>query len=169
MKFRFPTIKTELAVAFAAIFVSTATLFVYVYQARIMQTQQQVAVWPYVEWLPSWGDHGLYVEVSNKGIGPALVKKVTLKLDGKEFNSLSEMFEVLTDSTFQNYGYSTIQGRVIAPGEHMRAFEIWDKATADRIRAALTKRNFEYEICYCSVFNDCWLSNGTQITESNCD
>src|SRR5690606_17168272 len=83
MKFKFPTIKTQVAVAFAAIFVSTATLFVYIYQARIMQTQQQVAVWPYVEWLPSWGDHGLYLEVSNKGIGPALVKKVTIKLDGK--------------------------------------------------------------------------------------
>lgn len=169
MKFRFPAVKTEVAVAFAAIFVSTATLFVYIYQARIMQTQQQVAVWPYVEWLPSWGDHGLYLEVSNKGIGPALVKKVTIRLDGKELQNLSEMFNILTDSTFQEYGYSTIQGRVIAAGEQMRVFEIGDKAIADRIRAELMKRNFEYEICYCSVFNDCWTSMGMEITESTCD
>lgn len=169
MKFKFPIVKTEVAVAFAAIFVSTATLFVYIYQARIMQTQQQVAVWPYVEWLPSWGDHGLYVEVSNKGIGPALVKKVTIKLDGKEVRNLDEMFQLLTDSVFQDFGYSTIQGRVLAAGEKMHAFVISDKAVADRIREVLTKRNFEYEICYCSVFNDCWISNGTQITESTCD
>lgn len=169
MKFKFPTVKTEVAVAFAAIFVSTATLFVYIYQARIMQTQQQVAVWPYVEWLPSWGDHGFYVEVSNKGIGPALVKKVTIKLDGKEMSDLTELFQVLTDSSFQDFGYSTIQGRVLAAGEQMTAFVISDKEIANRIREELTKRNFEYEICYCSVFNDCWVSRGTKITESNCD
>lgn len=169
MKLSLPAIKTELVVAFAAIFVSTASLFVYLYQARIMQIQQHVSVWPYVEWLPSWGDHGLYLEVTNKGIGPALVKKVTIKLDGKEVRNLSELFLHLTDSAFQDFGYSTVQGRVIAAGEQVRAFDIGDKATADRIREELNKRSFEYEICYCSVFNDCWVSRGTQIIESNCD
>jgi hypothetical protein len=94
---------------------------------------------------------------------------VTIKLDGEEMNGLSELFQVLTDSAFQDFGYSTIQGRVLAAGEQMQAFIISDKEIANRIREELTQRNFEYEICYCSVFNDCWVSKGTQITESTCD
>jgi hypothetical protein len=161
-------VKFELVVALAAIFVSTATMFVYIYQTRIMQKQQHVAVWPYVEFLPSFGPHGFYIEITNKGIGPALVKNVAIKLNGKKVSDLSEMFQILTDSAFTEYGYSTVRGRVIAPSEVIRAFEISDLQYAEAIRKKMTEQKFEYEICYCSVFNDCWTSKGTVITESTC-
>lgn len=144
-------------------------MFVYIYQTRIMQKQQHVAVWPYVEFLPSFGPHGYYIEITNKGIGPALVKNVTIKLNGKEVSDLSEMFQILTDSSFTEYGYSTVRGRVIAPSEVIRAFEISDPQYAEAIRKKMAEQKFEYEICYCSVFNECWTSRGTVITESTCN
>ena len=168
MKSKRPRIKTQLIVAYAAIFISLATLFVYIYQARIMQEQQHAAVWPYLEWLPSWGDHGYLIQVENKGVGPALVKNVSIKLDGKEVENMDQMFSILMDSAFTDYGYSTVKGRVIAPGEVVMALII-DKAIANGIREKLKEHKFQYEICYCSVFNDCWVSSGTTITESSCN
>lgn len=161
--------KTELVVALSAIFVSTATMFVYIYQTRIMQTQQHVAVWPYIEFLPSYGPQGFYLEITNKGIGPAIVKKVTVKLDGKEFSDLPEIFNQLTDSTFNDYAYSTVMGRVIAANEVIRPFEIQNPEHAKAIREKMIQRKFEYEICYCSVFNECWVSRGISVEESDCN
>ena len=67
--FRF---STEMVVSLCVIFVSIATLMVYVYQARIMQSQLHASVWPYVEWGTS-NYQKFEIIVQNKGIGPALV------------------------------------------------------------------------------------------------
>ena len=159
-------------VALSAIFISTATLFVYIYQAGIMQKQLRTAVWPHIEWLKSVNvnSNGLYLEVQNKGIGPARVKKVNLYLDDKPVADLTEMFQVLTDSSFAEYfGYSIVEGRVMGPGESIIAFEIADGEMGKRIWEALKARNFRYTICYCSVYDECWTSTGTVVTESECE
>jgi hypothetical protein len=44
------SLREKIIVAFAAILISVMTLFVYIYQARIMQEQQHASVWPYIEW-----------------------------------------------------------------------------------------------------------------------
>jgi hypothetical protein len=79
-------LKPELIIALCATVVSLATLAVYIYQARvmirqaeIMQSQQHISVWPYLETLTTTvvstdKPHEAYFEIENKGIGPANYK-----------------------------------------------------------------------------------------------
>lgn len=162
-------LSTESILALIAIFISTGSLVVYLYQATIMKEQQKASSWPYLEWLPSSGPHGLYLQIENKGTGPALIKNVNMRLNDKQVNTLDSLFYQLTDSTFEEYGYTTVNRRVISAGESFQPFFIENEETGKRILEAMKKNNFELEICYCSVYGDCWTCNGLEVKESLCD
>lgn len=165
-------IKSEMMVAFSAIFVSIATLFVYMYQARIMQNQLHTSVWPYVEWLYNNADNEFSITVENKGIGPAIIKEVTMKLDTQVVRSNSELFKILLGNSNFSFINSTVMGRVILPGEKVEMVHVYDSAAAKAIDSLLlwsnSKHTFELEICYCSVYDDCWKTNGTKAQVSQC-
>jgi hypothetical protein len=163
-------IDTGLLVGLCAIFISVATLAVYIYQARIMQSQQHASVWPYIEWSTS-NVGGFYLEVHNKGIGPALIKKAVLKIDGKEVDGLNGLFDVLLGKNRgrTEFIYSYVEGRVMAPGESFKVFQILDSAMAQKIDSLFYARKTEFEICFCSIYNDCWTSKGLKVEESACE
>lgn len=165
-------IRSEFIVSFSAIFVSIATLFVYIYQARIMQKQQHTSVLPYVEWLYSNAGDEFLISVENKGIGPAFVKGLTMKLDDQPVGSNSALFKKLLGTTSFSFINSTVDGRVISPGEKIELVHVYDSAQANAIDSLLLWNNsphkFSLEICYCSVYNDCWTTDGTHSKETVC-
>ncbi len=55
-------IDTGLMVGLFAIIISVATLFVYIYQTRLMQAQLHTSVWPHLEWATS-NYKSFYLEV----------------------------------------------------------------------------------------------------------
>lgn len=148
-------LSTESLLALIAIFISTGSLVVYLYQATIMKEQQKASSWPYLEWLPSSRPHGLCLQLENKGTGPAVIKNVNMKLNGKKVSTLDSLFFQLTDSIFEEYGYTTVNRRVISAGESFQPFFIEKEETWKRILDAMKKNNFELEICYCSIYGDC--------------
>ncbi len=159
-------------IAFSAIFVSMATLFVYMYQARIMQNQLHTSVWPYIEWLYNNANNEFSISVENKGIGPAIIHDVSMKLDQQAMGSNSELFKKLLGSSNFNFVNSTVEGRVLLPGEKVEMVHVFDKEAARAIDSLLLWTNsphtFELEICYCSVYDDCWKTNGTKAIVSQC-
>lgn len=165
-------IKSEVVVAFSAIFVSIATLFVYMYQARIMQNQLHTSVWPYIEWLYSNAENEFVITVENKGIGPAIIKDVTMKLDSAVVGSNSSLFKKLLGHSNFDFINSTVKGRVILPGEKVEMVHIYDSAAAHAVDSLLlwtnSKHTFELVICYCSVYDDCWKTDGTKAIGSDC-
>jgi hypothetical protein len=157
-----------LLVGLGAIGISVATLFVYIYQARIMQSQQHASVWPYVEWYHS-NVGGIYVEVKNKGIGPAIIKSATLRVGGKVVENIDELFtEMIGDHEGMAFVTSYIGGRVMSPGESFRVFVVTDSAYLHKLDSAFNARQFEMEICYCSIYKDCWTSKGIQVVDGAC-
>jgi hypothetical protein len=72
----------EFIVAATAFCVSVGTLGIYVYQAKVMKEQQHVSVWPYMDWNTSNVDD-YRIEARNKGIGPAIIRKVDMRVGGK--------------------------------------------------------------------------------------
>jgi hypothetical protein len=110
-----------------------------------------------------------YFEIENKGIGPAIVKKVTIKVDGVVMKDNNELFDTMIGKT-DTLAVSTtgVKNRVIAPGEKIRAFHIVGDDLVRRFAIAFQKKKFEYIICYCSVYNDCWTSNLNVVKEGEC-
>jgi hypothetical protein len=172
--------KVELVIALSAIFVSLATLVVYIYQARIMikqaeimQSQQHISVWPHLESTTSVTSiNGVpseaYFEIENKGIGPAIVKNILMKVDGEIMKNNNELFKALVGSDTLNISTTSVVNRVIAPGEKIRAFHVVVPELIARFAVSMQKKKFEYIICYCSVYNDCWVSNGNVVEEGEC-
>jgi hypothetical protein len=162
-------IDTGLLVGLCAIFISVATLGVYIYQARIMQSQQHTSVWPYVEWGTS-NVGGFYLEVFNKGIGPALIKKATFKIDGKEIEEVDQLFDSLLGKGREQFPFQTSysNGRVMAPSESFKPFYIKEERYARKIDSAFHARKTKLEICFCSIYKDCWTSKGLEVVESVC-
>jgi hypothetical protein len=165
-------IKPEMIIALCATFVSIATLIVYIYQARvmirqaeIMQSQQHVSVWPFLETL-------ITTMVSTEKPDEAYyeIENVTIKVDGVVMKDNNELFESMIGKT-DTLSISTTQvkNRVIAAGEKIRIFHIIGDDLVKRFAIAFQKKKFEYIVCYCSVYDDCWTSNGSKVTEGKCE
>lgn len=164
-------LKTEYIVALSAIFVSIATLAVYMYQANIMQNQLHTSVWPYVQWSYSNVGKEFYLVVENKGIGPALIKSTRMTLDGNEMGSNSDLFKTLLGNSEFDFINSSVNGTVISPGEKVELFHIYDSASAKKLDSLIiqsSSHKFKYTVCYCSVYGDCWTTNGWDVLESKC-
>ena len=53
------------------------------------------------------------------------------------------------------YGQSTINGRTIPADKSVKMFDLRDR----ELTPAIVKEfyRFDYQACYCSVFDDCWV------------
>ena len=141
-------IDTSLLVGLTAIFISVATLGVYIYQAKIMQSQLHTAVWPYIESSTS-NYQSFYLEVTNKGIGPAIIKNSTWYVNDKEAKSLEEFFELLLGEKKKKMMVisSYVNGRVMSAGESFKPFQVIDSTNMHLVDSAFRTQNVRFEIC----------------------
>ena len=154
----------EYLLAGVAFFVSVCTLFVYIYQARMMREQQRVSVWPYLESHSSdVVDYRICVD--NKGVGPAIIRKVEIVVDGKVVpDNKALITAVLGPEWKMGYENSTLNGRVLAPGEEIVMLKIPDLKEGRAFEAKLRAHPFDLRITYCSIYGDCWENSGDLVS-----
>lgn len=146
-----------------ALGVSLLALAIGAYQTRLMQDQARASVWPYLTigttYTNDVDDNGFILQVDNFGIGPAKVGSVKLSLDGRPQRTWNDVLEVL-DIKGVNYSTSSLGGDVIPPNINREttigAIRINERQAAKRFYDATSR--FELEICYCSVYDECWIS-----------
>ncbi|HJV21760.1 MAG TPA: hypothetical protein VJ570_03635 [Holophagaceae bacterium] len=155
---------TEFLAVGTALFVSLSTLGVYIYQAKVMKEQQHVSVWPYVEWTTG-NVKDFHVTVKNKGVGPALIQKVDMTLDGKPVHTATELVSAVCgpDWSLQGLINSSLEGRVMAPGEEVSPITITDVTEGRAFEAQMRKHAFKLRITYCSIYGDCWSTDGQRV------
>ncbi len=142
--------------AMAAGVVSISALGVSIYEAYLMREQQQAAVMPILEaWSYISESDGFGVNVANKGIGPARVMSVTVRLDGEPVRSWRVLYGELLGRDVPSFAMSMITGNVMAPGEIVTALSF--EASADAVELWRGSDRVSLAICYCSVFEQCWL------------
>lgn len=155
----------EYAVAATAFVVSISSLFIYIYQSKIMAEQQQVAAWPYVEWYTSNLD-GYKLTVQNKGIGPAIVRKVSMKIDGKEVAGNGALIEAVTGTRNIRWINSELMNRVLSANETTTILSLPEPEQARNFQSRLAGGKFELAITYCSIYGRCWTSTGFTTTRA---
>ncbi|QYF91850.1 hypothetical protein KY495_13745 [Massilia sp. PAMC28688] len=134
-----------------------------------MSEQQQVAAWPYVEWYTN-NVNGYKLAVQNKGIGPAIVRNVSMKVDGKALGSNRELMDAVMGRDNQiAWVNAEVRDRVMSAGETTEILAIADPAQARQFQARLAQRKFELLITYCSIYGRCWTSSGFKITRASDD
>ena len=145
-----------------ALAVSVLALATGAYQTRLMQAQARASVWPIVSLgLSYFGNRdngGFTWEVENNGVGPALIKSVTLSLDGKSMRNWDEVFQALFGHGRENATVSSINGNVLPPSTNRETTIAAIRTTQPDEAKALfeAKDRFKMSVCYCSVYDECW-------------
>jgi hypothetical protein len=158
--------------AFVATFIGLLAVSVAGYTAYMQRQQVRAAVWPILEFDSSNGPN-IHFNVSNKGVGPAIIRHVIMKIDGQPVKNWDEALDKLFGPGPHHYTESDITGHVFGPGESMEVFTprdangnpialdrsnpLWIEMNKNRSRIAT-------EICYCSTLGECWILRAGAIT-----
>jgi hypothetical protein len=134
-------------------------------QTQLMQKQARAAVWPYISIGYSISDQGEKLgytwQIDNDGVGPARIESVTMSLDGKPMHSWDEVFRAIFGNASVPATYTQFDGKVIAPNTNR-------ETTIDAMRILTLEQakvfykaqdRFKMAICYCSVYDECWIAN----------
>ena len=140
-------------VGFLALLVAGYTAYVERYTANIQLKQVQAQVWPWLE--AGNNDNESSIELTNKGVGPAIVRSAQIFVDGKPQLDWQHVLKAL-DAVPHQYSQSTLDLNVLAPGEKVSVVRFTDKDEYARFRAAAVAHLTLINICYCSTLGDCW-------------
>ncbi|MEL6237922.1 MAG: hypothetical protein AAFQ90_04930 [Pseudomonadota bacterium] len=157
-------------IAVPTFIISLALAYFTFIQAEATQKMQVAAVWPHVSFgssnYDSRGEPRIALSLGNDGAGPARIAGLQLSYKGKAEPNLRSLLLACCADNRANLGYGEqrINGEVLRPGEAV-AFatlspaqsgrEVWSRF--ERERFAITT-----EVCYCSVFDECWQRDLSQ-------
>jgi len=161
--------------AVIATFVGFLALCVSGYTAYMQRQQVRAAVWPILEF-DSSNAPDIHFTLANKGVGPAIIRHVVLKVDGQPVRNWREALEKILGPGEHLGSESDMSGYVFAAGESRTVFTprdpennplnfdksnpLWVKMNKDRLRVTV-------EICYCSTLGECWTLRAGGLTPGN--
>ena len=135
------------------------------YTAYMQRQQVRAAVWPILEFYSS-NAPDIHFTLANKGVGPAIIRHVMVKVDGQPVKNWYEVLDRLVGSGQHPGSESDMSGRVFAAGETTTVFTPFDPAAGkplafDKSNPLWVKMNKErdrvtVEICYSSTLGECW-------------
>lgn len=145
-----------------AVILSIVAISISVLEVSTMRTHQRASVWPYLEISQGYNQDGFRMTLENKGVGPALIKRFEMTLDGKPAPDLDKMIiDVVGEEnafSYDLYGSNNPSNGVISAGESVRLFGVpWE----DRTRLFTQRANNRVNIiaCYCSIHDQCWQTS----------
>jgi hypothetical protein len=150
----------EFWIAIGALFVSAVAMISSFAQVSLQRNQERAMVWPHVSARPHYSQEGYSFIATNKGLGPALVRKVELRVDGKLVDGWGKTLDTMLGAK-HGYGWDKIKSNdledtILGPNEAVVLFSVpWD----ERIRTSFgTGNRVSARICYCSFLDECWWS-----------
>lgn len=169
-RFRF-----DLFVALLALLISGIAAGSSAYQTYVIRSQFSATVWPYLNYITTSSPASFELDVSNPGIGPALIYSSVVTRDGKPVTITAtpgtrpalqvaidpEMREARTDATNSHphevtaMSASTIvAGDVIPAGAKLMLLSVRGRFITRRVVDDF--RRIDLTVCYCSLLGDCW-------------
>jgi hypothetical protein len=161
-------------VSIAAIFISAVSLYVAIEHGKTERQLVAANVWPFPRAILSNGydDKGsIAIGVSNGGVGPAKIRSFELFYRGQPVSSGLDLLRKccglapgdaavkaqLPDGIF----YSIVDETVLRPGEENPVLRVHRSASAPQIpnRLSAALQQITFRVCYCSVLDQCWISD----------
>lgn len=169
-------LRLELAIAICALLISTLAAGASWWQARVLQAQTHVLeeqlgaqVWPYVSVSSGLSNNStMQINVTNDGLGPAVLGSVVATVDGTPKSSFIEILHAILGphllaragkGAHMAFSIDTSQrGAVIRPGARGFGYSFTSSRFApDLIKATPRLR---IRICYCAILpGKCWISD----------
>ena len=164
----------DFAIAGSAILISLISLGVAIHLGQVQSRLVAANSWPFLQFTSSAGiENGtqvVSVGISNDGAGPAILKSLVVRYQGKPIRGFVELLQAccglpqgVTKADLENIGVgqeSSLIG-VLRARETLTMLklvhtpsnvELWQRFSA--ARGALI-----FQGCYCSIVGDCWTSD----------
>jgi hypothetical protein len=150
---------------FIVTLIGISALFVSGYTAYVQRQQVRAAVWPILEYGTS-NDPRIRFTIDNKGVGPAIIRNVIVRVDGEPVRNWQAALQKLLGPGEYKFTQSSISGHTFSAGESMdvlvphnfdgsplptdRSNPLWSALNKERGRIGI-------EICYSSTLGNCWV------------
>jgi hypothetical protein len=159
----------------SAFLVSLASIAIAYQETRASKQLVQASSLPYLTFSTTFDHTGdaktgtsrteVIRAIENNGVGPADVRYATTRYEGRNYGDSAKLLRDCCGIT-QLHTSATLTNRMIRPGVAVTFLDVQGKpveeASIQRYADLLGSNAIQTIICYCSVFNDCWLlkSNG---------
>jgi hypothetical protein len=125
--------------------------------------------WPFLSYDTSNGQT-ISMSVVNDGIGPAKIEAVEVKWAGRAQRNADEFLKACCGFVpgTGDVGYQFIAGKVLRAGQSLNILTL-DRSSADApawkaLDNARLSRSVSVNVCYCSIFDQCWKSDVARIS-----
>lgn len=146
----------EMLVALSALFVGLLTAIISIYSAYVDREYARASVWPKLEMYRSFSGDTFSYGVSNKGTGPAIIEYAKIQIGPDIIKQWSDIEEFSRISQSHLHSTTMLPGQVITP----------IKYRGDRVPEILKlDENLSIELCYCSIYEECWTVNRSNDTQ----
>lgn len=163
-------------VSIAAIFISAVSLYVAIEHGKTERDLVAANVWPFPRAILSNGyddKSSIAIGVSNGGVGPAKIRSFELFYRGQPISSGLDLLRKCcglgggpdaVKAAFPNGTYnSVVDETVLRPGENNPVLRVPRSASAraitDRLAQISVLTKVTFQVCYCSVLDQCWISD----------
>jgi hypothetical protein len=165
----------DISVAGCALIVSVTSLFVAFRHGRSMERMAdanarlvQANSWPLLQRYQSdvnaQGERVFTLDIVNNGVGPAKVESLEVSWKGQPVGNPHELITLCCrrsedpgrDASIESSG---LMGTVLRAGEVRPIVEFPEDAQHEGIRLRISLNDIVWKACYCSVFDECWVSN----------
>ena len=139
--------------AIMAVLIGACALAVSLYTAHLQNAQVRAQTWPYLQLWQSTAERSF--SMTNSGVGPARILDVKLLVRGKQVPDFRAAFSSLsqrTDAPSTNQSY--FARRVLTANETVTMIQFRDEA--DYRVFADNRDAIQFQICYCSVLDQCF-------------
>jgi hypothetical protein len=165
----------DISVAACALTVSITSLFVAIRHGHSMDRMAeanarlvQANSWPLLQRYQSdvgaQGTRVFSLDVVNNGVGPAKVESLEVSWKGHPVRNPRELLELCCLKAADGkppFESSGLMGSVLRAGEVRPIIEFPEDPEHQQLRDGLniSLRDISWSACYCSVFDECWLSD----------
>lgn len=159
---RISVMQTVLAVV--GIFTGAIALYAALNEADAVRKQQEAAVWPMLQMAisdydPEKQETVFKLTASNAGIGPARIAAFRVTVDGVAQKDWNDVFDALAGS-HEGVLKGYFSGLVMSAGqEHQLVFADGEVAQTALDKIYKGTARLEWDACYCSVFDKCWMAS----------
>ncbi|MGC1381305.1 MAG: hypothetical protein WA814_09840 [Candidatus Baltobacteraceae bacterium] len=164
--------RLDFAIAIGALLISTVAAAASVYQTRVIAQQFSATVWPYLSFDQTNSPSLLEVTIANDGLGPAIIRAVTISWNGKREASLETLVADLAreprsraESSEAARAHLPVKlmtstptiGMVIPANSQHTIFRMEGSPRVQAFRPGIAR--IDVSLCYCSLTGNCWVNS----------
>lgn len=143
------------------VFVAVLALYAALTESAAVRQQTSAAVWPFVQITTADFDSGdragFVLSATNAGVGPALVHSMRVVIDGEPMRDWGHVAAHLGGALDDQVERNSVSNRVLSPGQTINLIATTSPALARAFHAVTGNPENSVSLCYCSIFDDCWL------------